>query len=154
MSNPNPVRNTPAFTSETARAAAVKSAAVRRARIERRQALLLPLPQGERKPELVQGISIACLRTRLEQVDELIAQCKDPDDLDSLTRAFERLFRVWQVLTETPDPGRLQPRHKRQIVIDQHLLGPIASPKPQPVVGQVNITQPIDVNGSGSKPSN
>lgn len=154
MSNPNPVRNTPAFTSETARAAAVKSAQVRRARIERRQALLLPLPQGQPKPELVQGISIACLRTRLEQIDELIACCKDPDDLDSLTRAFERLFRVWQVLTETPDPGRLQPRQKRGIVIDQHMLGPIPSARPQPVVAEQSITQSDAVSTSGSNPGN
>jgi hypothetical protein len=154
MSNPNPVRNTPQFTSETARAAAVKSAQVRRARLERKQALLLPLPQGQHKPELVQGISIACLRTRLEQIDELIACCKSPDDLDSLTRAFERLFRVWQVLTETPDPGRLQPRTKKSVTIDQHLLGPISDLTPQPVVPSPGTDPATSVSGSDSNESN
>ncbi len=146
--------NHPNFNRDNAKLYAAKSAQVRRARILQRKAELLVLPAPESKPELVQGLSIACLRSRLNQIDELIACCKDPDDLDSLTRAFERLFRVWQVLTETPDPGRLQPRQKRSIVIDQHLLGPISSARPQPVVGEQSITQSNDVSTSGSNPGN
>ena len=90
------------FTSETARSAALLSVA---AKAKRRAEL--------RARTLDPAVSLTMLRTRLAAVDELISNTSDPDELDALTRAYERLFKVWQVLTRTPNPGQLRPAPER-----------------------------------------
>lgn len=96
------------FTSETARSAALLSAQSRARRKAQLDAVI-------RARSLDPAVSLDTLRARLASVDELIAGTVDPDTLDALTRAYERLFRVWQVLTRTPNPGQLRPLPERAL---------------------------------------
>ncbi len=76
--------------------------------------------KAQRKAELQArslgpAVSLTMLRARLNAVDELISKSTDALTLDALTRAYERLFRVWQVLTRTPNPGQLRPLPERAL---------------------------------------
>lgn len=112
------------FTSETARSAAllsVQAKAKRRAELQARS--------------LDPAVSLTMLRARLAAVDELISKTDDADTLDALTRAYERLFRVWQVLTRTPNPGQLRPAPERSTPTRRALIvdadsAPVSAPHP------------------------
>lgn len=90
---PQPYR----FTKENARENAAKSWQARRERKAKLEAEAakgrLSTPQSER------------LALQIERVEQMIENCKDPDSLQKLSAAHSRLFRAWQVLTETPNPG-------------------------------------------------
>ena len=45
------------------------------------------------------------LALQIERVERMMENCKDPDSLQKLSAAHSRLFKAWQVLTETPNPG-------------------------------------------------
>jgi len=90
---PQPFR----FTKENARENAAKSWAARRQRKAKLEAEAAKgrqsTPQSER------------LALEIERIVQMIEKCKDPDGLQKLSAAHSRLFRAWQVLTETPNPG-------------------------------------------------
>ena len=85
------------FTPENARENAAKSWQARRerkAKLETEAAKgRLSTPQSER------------LALQIERVERMMENCKDPDSLQKLSAAHSRLFKAWQVLTETPNPG-------------------------------------------------
>jgi hypothetical protein len=85
------------FTRENARENAAKSWQARRQRKAKLEAEAakgrLSTPQSER------------LALQIERVEQMMESCKDPDSLQKLSAAYARLFRAWQVLTETPNPG-------------------------------------------------
>ena len=97
---PQPFR----FTKENARENAVKSWQARRQRKAKLEAEAaqgrLSTPQCER------------LALQIERVERMMENCKDPDSLQKLSAAHSRLFRAWQVLTETPNPGSRRVRGK------------------------------------------
>jgi hypothetical protein len=90
---PQPFR----FTPENAREMAARSWQARRQRKAKLEAEAtkgrLSTPQSER------------LALQIERVERMMENCKDPDSLQKLSSAHSRLFRAWQVLTETPNPG-------------------------------------------------
>ena len=85
------------FTKENAREMAARSWEARRERKAKLEAEAVKgrqsTPQSER------------LAQQIERVERLMADCKDPDSLQKLSAAHSRLFKIWQVLTETPNPG-------------------------------------------------
>jgi hypothetical protein len=85
------------FTKENARENAAKSWTARRERKAKLEVEAakgrLSTPQSER------------LALQIERVEQMMENCKDPDSLQKLSAAHSRLFRAWQVLTETPNPG-------------------------------------------------
>ena len=105
------------FNTANAREMAAKSAEARRKRKEAAcsnsfSPVSVVSPTGKDP-----GVSVACVRARLEALDALMARAKSDREWDNLSRAFDRLFRVWCVLTGTPGPGNLRPtsRSQRQI---------------------------------------
>ena len=90
---PQPFR----FTKQNAREMAARSWEARRERKAMLEAEAakgrLSTPQSER------------LALQIERVERMMENCKDPDSLQKLSAAHSRLFRAWQVLTETPNPG-------------------------------------------------
>lgn len=98
------------FNSLNAREMAARSVAARRAAEAERSARaasisLQAIPPADTDP----GISVACARARLETLDALMSRAKTDREWDNLTRAFDRLFRVWCTLTATPGPGNRKP---------------------------------------------
>ena len=91
--HPQPFR----FTPENARENAAKSWQARRQRKAKLEAEAvkgrLSTPQSE------------ILALQIERVERMMENCKDPDSLQKLSTAHSRLFKAWQVLTETPNPG-------------------------------------------------
>jgi hypothetical protein len=91
--HPQPFR----FTTKNARENAAKSWAARRQRKTKLEAEAAKgrqsTPQSER------------LALEIERIVQMIENCKNPDGLQKLSAAHSRLFRAWQVLTETPNPG-------------------------------------------------
>ncbi|HZL77364.1 MAG TPA: hypothetical protein VFC17_00750 [Candidatus Limnocylindrales bacterium] len=85
------------FTKENARENAARSWQARRERKAKLEAEAakgrLSTPQSER------------LALQIERVERMMENCKDPDSLQKFSAAHARLFKAWQVLTETPNPG-------------------------------------------------
>ena len=85
------------FTSANAREMAARSWQARRQRKAKLEAEAAKgrqsTPQSER------------LALEIERIVQMIEKSKDPDGLQKLSAAHSRLFRAWQVLTETPNPG-------------------------------------------------
>ena len=97
---PQPFR----FTSQNARENAAKSWAARRQRKAKLEAEAAKgrqsTPQSER------------LALQIERVERMMETCNDPDDLQKFSAAYSRLFKAWQVLTETPNPGNRKPNRR------------------------------------------
>lgn len=103
------------FTSLNAREMAARSVAARKAAEAERNAraasaLLQATPPTDTDP----GISVACVRERLEAIDGLMCKAKDSREWDNLTRAYDRMFKVLCVLTKTPGPGNRRPVPERR----------------------------------------
>ena len=85
------------FTPENAREFAARSWQARRERKAKLEADAVKgrqsTPQSER------------LALEVERVLTMMEKEKDADRLQKLSAAHSRLFRAWQVLTETPNPG-------------------------------------------------
>jgi len=92
------------FTKENARENAAKSWQARRERKAKLEAEAVKgrqsTPQSER------------LALEIERVLAMMEKEKDADRLQKLSAAHARLFRAWQVLTETPNPGSRRVRNK------------------------------------------
>jgi len=102
------------FNSANAREMAARSVAARKAAEVQRTALPASTPLSATRPTGTDpGISVSCVRERLETLDGLMAKAKNDREWDNLTRAYDRLFRIWCVLTKTPGPGNLKPRTDR-----------------------------------------
>lgn len=102
------------FTTANAREMAARSVARRKsAQAERTPSpATIPLsPAGSADTDL--GINVASVRARLETLDGMMSRAKTDREWDNLTRAYDRMFRVWCVLTKTPGPGNRKPAPER-----------------------------------------
>jgi hypothetical protein len=81
-----------------------KAAAAQRAT----KAASIPLAAGTPAD---QGPADSLMRVsiHMQKLHELMGRAKDYREWDSLSRAFERLFKIWQVLSNTPGPGQRKP---------------------------------------------
>jgi hypothetical protein len=114
------------FTAANAREMAARSIATRKAAEARRTASPTPIPLPAIPPaDADPGVNVACVRARLATLDGMMAKAKTDREGDNLTRAFDRLFRVWCVLSNTRGPGHRRPgppaRQPREIVIEPSL---------------------------------
>jgi hypothetical protein len=85
------------FTKENARENAAKSWQARR---ERKAKLEAEAAKGRQSTPQSERLAL-----EIERIVQMIENCKDPDSLQKLSAAHSRLFKAWQVLTETPNPG-------------------------------------------------
>ncbi len=99
---------------QNAKELAAKSHEARRRNKELREAEQnMPQPEQQiAEPEL--GPDVARVRERLDKLDELMSKAEDDRSWDTLSRAYERMFKVWMVLTKTPFSGSLKPSQPRQ----------------------------------------
>ena len=105
----------PRFTAANARENAARSVAARRAAEAKRIAWPASTPlQATAPADTAPSISLTCVRARLETLDTLMSKAKSDREWDNLTRAYDRMFRVWCVLTKTPGPGSRKPRPERE----------------------------------------
>jgi len=119
------------FTAANAREMAARSVTARKAAEAKRTASLASAPlQATPATDTDSGISVSCVRARLETLDALMSKAKSDREWDNLSRAFDRLFRVWCVLTNTPGPGNLRPRMPSGRTFRGWLSG---EPLPRPV---------------------
>jgi hypothetical protein len=86
---PQPFR----FTKENAREFAARSWQARR---ERKAKLEAEAQQGSQSTPQSERLAL-----QIERVERLMENCKDPDSLQKLSTAHSRLFKAWQVLTDT-----------------------------------------------------
>jgi hypothetical protein len=101
---------------------------------------LIPNPQTP-SPEALRVLE------RLNALDALMAKAKTDREWDNLSRAYERMFKVWAYLTQTPGPGNLRPatpkhsnRQPTQASFDSPLLPADNQPAP-------NISKPQVYDG-------
>jgi hypothetical protein len=129
------------FNAANARLMAARSVAVRKAAEAERTASPAPAPlQATPAADTDAGISVSRVRARLETLDALMSKAKTDREWDNLSRAFDRLFRVWCVLTKTPGPGNRRPGRERE---DRRPAAwriecqpaPMGQPAPAPVPG-------------------
>ena len=116
---------------------AARSIAARKAaKAEREQKIAYNPLQATLPANEDQGINVACVRARLQTLDALMSRAKTDREWDNLSRAFDRLFRIWMVLTRTPGPGNRKPapEPKRQAASMDFMPVPLApSLLPAPV---------------------
>ena len=98
------------FTTANAREMAARSVASRKAAEAERTPSPATIPLSAAAPaDTDSGINLACVRARLVTLDGMMAKAKSDREWDNLTRAYDRMFRVWCVLTKTPGPGNRKP---------------------------------------------
>lgn len=98
------------FTTETAAVMARKSWEARRLRAQaEEQSAPVPQPATD-----TMAPEVSRVRAKLDKLDALMDDAEDDRQWDSLSRAYERMFRVWCTLTKTPGPGNLKPATVRQ----------------------------------------
>ena len=123
------------FTAANAREMAARSVAARKTAEAERSASPASVPLEATPPaDTASGISLACVRARLETLDGLMSKAKSDREWDNLTRAYDRMFRVWCVLTKTPGPGNRRPREERAPRSSWYEARPLA-PTPAPACG-------------------
>jgi len=121
---PQPFR----FTKDNAREMAARSWEARRQRKAKLEAEAakgrLSTPQSER------------LALQIERVERMMEKTTDADTLVKLTAAHTRMFKTWQVLTETPNPGswrgKRRPRPAPPAAVDLPATPQERTPAPTP----------------------
>ena len=93
------------FTKDNARENAAKSWQARR---ERKAKLEAEAAKGRQSTPQSERLAL-----EIERIVQMIEKCKDPDSLQKLSMAHARLFKAWQVLTGTPNPGSRRSRGQR-----------------------------------------
>jgi protein subunit release factor B len=116
---PQPFR----FTKENARENAAKSWEARR---ERKRKLEAEAQQGRQSTPQSERLAL-----EIERIVQMIEKCKDPDSLQKLSAAHARLFKAWQVLTGTPNPGQRRSRGGRPPAPEVHCT-PLPTPQEPP----------------------
>jgi hypothetical protein len=104
------------FSTANAAEMARRSHAARKLREAERkaQSALPPASAAGKADENQAGVSVSRVRARLQTLDALMAKAKSDREWDNLSRAFDRLFRVWCVLTGTPGPGNRKPSEPKR----------------------------------------
>jgi len=104
----------PRFAAVNAREMAAKSLAARQAAKTQRDAPPVPgAVQAGSNGDQTLVIDASRVRVRLETLDSLMAKAKTDREWDNLSRAYDRMFRVWCVLARTPGPGNRRPAPER-----------------------------------------
>ena len=97
----------PLFTPQSAAIMARKRwDAEREAKLQPR---ILPAPCEANADEAPEQTEKSRTREHIDLLNQQLDSCTDPDEWDSLTRAKERLFRIWARLAQLPmdpKPGR------------------------------------------------
>jgi len=74
------------------------------------------------------------IRARMNEIERKMRTAANSKTLDELTRCYERLFKVWAHLANSPAPGQRRPGFERpQRVIDALPALPENVPDPEPV---------------------
>lgn len=74
-----------------------------------------PKPEPKPLPEPEPNQDALRVYQRLQELDKMMGEASDAKEWDCLSRAYDRLFKCWQVLSRTPGPGQLRPSEpKRQ----------------------------------------
>jgi len=81
-------------------------------------------------PEARSNADLLRVKQKLDKLDALMDNAKTPQEWDQLSRAYDRMFKAWMVLSATPLPGSLKQTGKPFRVTPQAEPTPIA---PQPV---------------------
>ena len=87
-------------------------------------------------------LNVLLVRERLDKLDSLMTQAEDDKQWDCLSRAYERMFRVWCTLTKTPGPGNLKPTAPRQT--QRRAIEPVVPVEP---------SIPVATHGTAAAPS-
>ena len=92
---------------------------------------------------------------QLDSIDKLLMKADSAKDWDMLTRAKERLAKVWFHLGGIPGPGQHKPDAPRRLKVN---VFPTVLPEPvseEPTTGGVpdSINQPIVVSDSNDNPA-
>jgi protein subunit release factor B len=93
------------FTKDNARENAAKSWQARR---ERKAKLEAEAAKGRQSTPQSERLAL-----EIERIVQMIEKCKDPDGLQKLSATHTRLFKAWQVLTGTPNPGSRRSKQGR-----------------------------------------
>lgn len=86
---------------------ALRSVAARKRAAVDRQAKLASLTAQAEAPadqNPAESLSRVCLH--MDRLHELMSKAKTDREWTNFTRAYERLFKVWMVLSKTPGPGQ------------------------------------------------
>jgi len=148
------------ITKENAKALAAKGNQVRWANRSQAEPSHLATQQTVANPEL--QIDAVRVRKRLDELDKFMTQASrdkqcecpacehtwtdgpDSREWDNLSRSYERLFRVWMVLTGTPGSGQRKPAPMRT-ARSQAYPSPEVLPEP--------LASPVPVQPSTVRPS-
>jgi hypothetical protein len=95
------------------------------------RAALTPVQSGPLAEGNLGEESLSRVRVHMDRLHALMAKAKTDREWDNLSRAYERLFKVWMVLTKTPGPGQL--KHKEQHPGPRREM-PRVLPEPQPIL--------------------
>ena len=108
------------FTPENAREFAARSWQARR---ERKAKLEAEAAKGRQSTPQSERLAL-----EIGRIERMMEKCNDPDDLQKLSAAHSRLFKAWQVLTETPNPGsvRVKGRPRRVLLMPVDEVPPIS----------------------------
>jgi len=101
-----------AFTAENAAIMAQRRWTAERER--KAQPRILPAPCDEQTAINHKDAELARTQAQIEELNTQLDQCDDFKAWDALTRAKERLFRIWAHLAGIPGPGNLKPSQPRQ----------------------------------------
>lgn len=126
------------FTRESARIAGLKSAQGRKQRQAEREARIAAFLSGADDPAPKQGISLKQIESHLETLNLRLAGAKTNEDLDVLTRSYDRLFNVWTVLRKIDDPSSRRFKAWTKTPLPGTTPGP--APDPGPVVSSVVVS--------------
>ena len=126
------------FTAETAVIAAKLSHAPTSARHQPKEEIKpappepqpAPMPAGKEASEDLKRV-----KGKLDKLDALMDKAKTPQEWDQLSRAYDRMFKAWMVLSATPLPGSLKQTGKPNRPSPQVEPAPIETP--QAVVSDV-----------------
>lgn len=106
------------FTAANAAEMGRRSAELRKQREQAAQDKPLDIPSLSlatvEPTEPLHELDLARVRQRLDTLDALMAKAETDRQWDNLSRAYERMFKVWMVLSKTPLPGSLKPISPRQ----------------------------------------
>jgi hypothetical protein len=139
--NPQPIQRKPPFrfTRDNARQYSARANAARWSRWQaERDNPAIPEPPPTSTPGIPDNADtarrLARVLKQLDGLDNTLDKCKEPKEWDMLTRAKERLFKVWVHLAGIPGPGNTRPPTARSTRPSSRALpmGPI-EPAPQPV---------------------
>lgn len=120
-----------AFTTANAREMALRA---KQARINREQAAKAAISQLAKVTPQCEQVA-----DEMKRLQGLIADTEDADTIAKLSAALERQFKMWQVLSGTPNPGA-----RRSSKRDKP-----AQIQPEPIAAQAPQIEPVKCNTQG-----